>query len=141
MENKQITAMVIMDLLDTVDHDVLLDVLHRKCGITNTALKWYTNFLKLRKSRVCINGSYSSEKIMDFGLPQGSTQGAFLFNYYASTLSKIVPDSLALNGFVDNHSIRRTFKLETTNTNKANKTPPESNSIAIMEKFMQDIKA
>ena len=81
MENKQITAMLIMDLsvaFNTVNQDVLLDVLHRNFGINNTALKWYTNFLKPRKSRVCIDGSYSSEKIMDFGLPQGSTQGAFL---------------------------------------------------------------
>ena len=43
MENKQITAMLIMDLLaafNTVNHDVQLDVLHRKFGKTNTALKW-----------------------------------------------------------------------------------------------------
>ena len=144
MENKQITAMLIMDLsvaFNTGDHDVLLDVLCRKCDINNTAPKWYTNFLKLRKSRVCINGSYSSEKIMDFGLPQVFTQGTFLFNCYASTLSETVPDSLTLNGFVDNHSIGRTFKPETMNTKKATKTPPERNSIAIMEKSMQDIKA
>ena len=51
MENKQITAVLIMDLLaafDTVDHDVLLNVLHRKFGIIKTALQWYNNFLKLR---------------------------------------------------------------------------------------------
>ena len=117
MENKKITAMLIMDLsaaFDTVDHDVLLDVLHRKFGINNTALKLYTHFLKLRKSMVYINGSYSSEKIMDFGLPQGSTQGAFLFDCYALKLSKIVPDSLTLNGFADDHSIRRTFKPSNT---------------------------
>ena len=124
-----------------VNHDLLLNVLHRKFGIINTALKWYNNFLKPRKSRVCINGSYSSEQIMDFGLPQGSTQGAYLFNCYASTLSEIVPDSLTLNGFADDHSIRRTFKPETMNTNKVNKTPQENNTIAIMEKFMHDIKA
>ena len=42
MENKQIIAMLIMDLLaafDTADHDVLPDVLHRKFGIIYTALK------------------------------------------------------------------------------------------------------
>ena len=78
---------------------------------------------------------------MDFDLPQGSTHGTFLFNCYASTLSKIVPYSLTLNGFADDHSIRRTFKPDTTNTNKVNKIPPESNTIAIMEKSMQDIKA
>ena len=111
-----------MDLLaafDKVDQDLLINVLHRKFGITNTALKWYNNFLKPRKSRVCINGSYSSEQIMDFGLPQGSTQGAFLFNCYGSTLSKIVPDTLTLNGFVDNQSIRRPL-------NEIQPTPPKS---------------
>ena len=144
MENKQITAVLIMDLsaaFNTVDYDLLLNVLHRKFGIINTALKWYKNFLKLRKSRVCINSSYSSEQIMDFGLPQESTQGAYLFNCYASTLSKIVPDSLTLNSFAEDHSIRRIFKPETSNTNKGNKSPPENNIIAIMEKSMHDIKA
>ena len=76
---------------------------------------------------------------MDFGLPQGSIQGAYLFNCYASTLSEIVPDSLTLNGFADDHSIKRTFKTETTN--KVNKTPSENNTSAIMEKSMHDIKA
>ena len=43
MENRQITAMLIMDLsatFDTVDHDVLLDVLHRKFDVISTVLKW-----------------------------------------------------------------------------------------------------
>ena len=69
MENEQITEMLIIDLLaafDTVNHNVPLDVLHRKIGINDTALKWHINFLKLRKSRVCINSSYSSRK--DHGL-------------------------------------------------------------------------
>ena len=72
MENKQIAKVLILDLLatfDTVNHDLLLNVLQRKFGITNTAFKWYSNFLKLRKFKVCINGSYFSEWIMDFGLP------------------------------------------------------------------------
>ena len=143
MENKQITMVLIMDLsaaFDTVDHDLLFNVLCRKFGIINTSLKWYNNFLKLGKSTVCINGSYSSEQIMDLCLPQGSTQGAFLFNCYVPTLSKIVPDSLILNGFMDDHSIRKTFSPETTNTNKVNKTSPENKTIAIMEKSMHDIK-
>ena len=115
--------------------------MEKKFGIINTAHKWCNNFLKLRKSRVCINGSYSSEWVTDFSLCQGSTQGAFLFNCYASTLSKNVPDSLMFNGFMDDHSIKRTFKPLMTNTNKVNKTPPENNTIAIMGKSMHDIKA
>ena len=75
-----------MDLLaafDTVNHDLLLDALQGKFGISKVALKWYDNFLKPKKFKVCINGSYSSEQIMGFGLPQGSTQGTYLFNCYA----------------------------------------------------------
>ena len=78
---------------------------------------------------------------MDFCLPQVSTQGAYLLNCYASTLSKIVPDSLTLNGFADDHSIRRTFQPEKTNTNRGNKSPSEDNTIAIMERSMQDLNA
>ena len=90
---------------------------------------------------MCFNGSYTSEWIMDFGLPQGSTQSVYLFNCYASTLSEIVPDSLTPNGFADDHSIRRTFKPETTNTNKGNESLLEDNTIAIMERSIHDIKA
>ena len=93
MEQQQITAVLILDLLsafDRVNHDFLLDVLQRTFSITSTVLKWYKNFLKLRKFKVCINGSYSPKWIMDFGLPQGSTQGAYLFNCYVSTLSETV---------------------------------------------------
>ena len=63
---------------------------------------------------------------MDFGLPQGSTEGAYLFSCYASTLSKIVPDPMTLNGFADDHSIRRTFKPEKTNNNRDNKSPSKT---------------
>ena len=99
------------------------------------------NFLKLRKFRACINGSYLSKWIMDLGLPQGSTQCAYLFNCYVSILSKIVPDSLTLNGFADDQSIRRTCKPETTHANKGNESPLENNTIAIMERSIHDIKA
>ena len=117
MEQQQITIVLIMDLsaaFDKVDHDLLLDVLQGKFGITNTALKWYKNYLKPRKFQVCINGSYSSEQIMEFSIPLGSTQGAYLFICYTSTLSGIVAESLTLNGF--NDSIRRIFKPEKGNT-------------------------
>ena len=80
----KITVVLIMDLLaafDTVNHSLLLHILERKFGITNTVLKWYKNFLKPRKFKVCINGSYSSEWILAFGLSKGSTPGVYLFSF------------------------------------------------------------
>ena len=143
MEWQQITAVLIMDLsaaFDTVDHNLLLDVLQGKFGITNTALQWYKNCLQPRKFIVCINSSHSSEQIIDFGMPQRSTQGAYLFICYASTLPEIAPESLILNGFTDDHSIRRLFRLEKRNTNK-DKASSKDDTILIMERSMQDIKA
>ena len=122
--------------LDTVDLDLLFDVLQGKFGITNTALRWYKNYLKPRKFKVCINGSYWSEQIMDFAIFQGSTQCAYLFICYASTLSEIVLESLTLNGFADNHSVRRVLKSEERNANKDNKASSEDDIIEIMERFM-----
>ena len=44
MEHKNITILVIMDLseaFDTVDHNVLLEVLHKCFGIEGMALEWF----------------------------------------------------------------------------------------------------
>ena len=72
---------------------------------------------------------------LDYSVPQGSILGAFLFIAYASTLDQVIdPSQLELNGFADDHSVRSSFKpskLDHTN---------EHQTIAIIEKSMQDIK-
>ena len=67
-------------------------------------------------------------------VPQGSIQGAFLFISYVSTLDEIVKD-LTLNGFADNHSVRKTFRPDKLDHYQ------ELNTIAVIEKSMLDIKA
>ena len=65
MENKNITTVIILDLLaafNAVDYNLLLKVLDKKFGIKVTALCWHEQYLKPRKLRVCINGNYSQEK-------------------------------------------------------------------------------
>ena len=68
-------------------------------------------------------------------VPQGSIQGAFLFIAYASTLDQVINTSqLELNGFADDHSVRSSFKPSKLDHTKEHQT------IAIIEKSMQDIK-
>ena len=78
---------------------------------------------------------------MDFSIPQGSTQRAYLFICYASTLNKILPKSLTLNGFADDHSIRKSFKPTLPNRNSSSVHTDEDDTITIMEKSMLNIKS
>ena len=108
MENKNITAVTILDLsvaFNTVDHNLLLKVLDKTFGIKDIALNWYEQYLKPRRFRVCFNGNYSQEKTLEFSVQQGSTQGTYLFISYASTLDEVVPKDQQLNGYADDHSI------------------------------------
>ena len=84
---------------------------------------------------------YSGQKTMDFCLPQGSTQGAYLLICYASTLNDVVPKSLTLNGFDDDHSIRKSFKLTIPKGNGSFVHTDEDNTIIIMEKSLLNIKS
>ena len=59
------TAVVILDLstaFDTVDHNLLLEVLEKQFGVTGDMTKWYNNYLKPRKFRVNINKETSTIK-------------------------------------------------------------------------------
>ena len=138
MEKQLVTAIVILDLstaFDTVDHDLLLEVLTTRFGIQGKALEWYSNYLKPRRFRVTIEEETSQPRQLDYSVPQGSIQGAFFFIAYTSTLNQVIDSSqLELNGFTDDHSVRSSFK-----PSKLDHTT-EHHTITIMEKSMQDIK-
>ena len=138
MENQLVTSIVILDLsaaFDTVDHNLLLGVLGKRFGIAGTALEWYRSYLVPRRFRVAIKDKMSKPRQLDYSVPQGSIQGAFLFIAYASTLDQIIDSTeLTLNGFVDDHSVRKAFKASKLDHKE------ELDTIAIMEKSMQDIK-
>ena len=68
--------------------------------------------------------------MMEFSVPQGSTQGAYLFISYALTLDEVAPKDLQFNGYADDHSIGKCFKLK-----------DESANIAAMESAMLDVKS
>ena len=131
MENKLVTTVTILDLLatfDTVDHDLLLEVLQNKFGIDGNALEWYNNYLKPRKFKVNINKAYSTEKTMQFSIPQGSVQGTFLFIAYTSTLHEVITD-LTLYNFAYDHSLRKAFSQHQNND--------EDNTINTIEKCLK----
>ena len=58
------------------------DCLSHDLKILIVFLKFINSYLSNRKQRTKVNNSYSSYSKIDFGVPQGSILGPFLFNIY-----------------------------------------------------------
>ena len=75
---------------------------------------------------------YSTNRPLDCSVPQGSLVGPNLYLAYASTLQEIVPEEVCLNGFADDHSLKRSFK--------ADDRKPEHTTISILQNCLKDVK-
>ena len=113
MEDQEITALIALDLraaFDTVDHDILLDVLECQYGIEGVALEWLDSYLRPRSCRVSVNDTVSSSRDLTCSVPQGSCLGPWLYLTYAGTIFDIVPPSISVYGFADDHTASKRFK-------------------------------
>ena len=82
---------VFLDLkkaFDVCSHSILLKKL-KKLGVEGTALDWFTSYLSNRKQKVDINGHFSSEKLINISVLQGSILGPTLFLCYINDLFSI----------------------------------------------------
>ena len=128
--------MTILDLLatfDTVDHDLLLDILNKIFGISKVALQWFENYLRPRLIEVHVNKTYSNEKSFAFSVLQGSCSGANIFMAYCSPIGEIILDSEAISGFADDHLIWKSFL--------ANSRMQEKEVINVLKSSMNLIKS
>ena len=134
MERKEVTAVIVLGMsaaFDTIDHDLLLDILHKRFGIAETALQWYQNYLRPWGMKVCINDAYSSIRSLNYSVPQGSASGANLFTAYCTSIESVIQASITINGFANDHSIRKSFN--------AGSQDQESQSIILMMDMVVNI--
>ena len=81
--HQKLTLLICMDLsaaFDTVDHDILLGLLHNKFGIAGIVLKWCEDYLRDRRMQVCVGEEYSNERVFNYLVPQGSCNGPVFFH-------------------------------------------------------------
>ena len=136
METKSIMAVTILDLsatFDTVNNDLLVDILNKTFGISEIALQWFENYLRPRSIKVCVNKTYSNEKSLAFSVQQGSCSEANIFTAYCSPIGEIIPDSAAISGFADDHLIQKSFL--------ANSRTQVKEVFNELESSMKDIKS
>ena len=50
--------------IDTVDHEILIDVLRSQYGVCGTALNWVDSYLRPRSCRVSVNKTLSSSRLL-----------------------------------------------------------------------------
>ena len=110
MEQQKVNLLVVIDLsatFDTVDHGILIDVLNTAFNVGGKSLNWFKSYLYPRSSKVNIGKCFSSNQDLCFSVPQRSLCGPVLYNAYASTMNTVVPPSIAIHAYVDEHALKK----------------------------------
>ena len=102
---------------DCVSHDVLLSKL-RYYGVRGIALVWCESYLSGRRQFTVCGDSNSDEKVVGFGVPQGSILGPLLFLIFIDDLPN-ASSFFRYTLFADDSSL--TAKFSRNDTNIANK--------------------
>ena len=122
MDTKKFTLLVLLDLsaaFDTVDQKLLLNILHERFNIINTAKNWMKDYLSNRSQKIQINKFVSSSFDVNHGVPQGSCIGPIGFLMYISGLSDIISKYLInMECYADDTQLYLEFQpsIESINT-------------------------
>ena len=106
LNDRKYSISIFMDLskaFDVINHDILKHKLYHY-GFRGNFLNFILNFIKDRNYFVHVNGLNSEMKILNIGVPQGSTLGPLLFLIYINDMI-YCSNLLFLTQFADDSTI------------------------------------
>ena len=112
MERQKVNLLVAIDFsvaFDTVDHDILIDVLNTAFNVGGKSLHWFKSYVYPRSCKINIGESFSSSQDLCFSVSQGSLCGPVLYNAYAIMMNTVVPPDIAIHAYADNHAHKYEF--------------------------------
>ena len=92
IDRGEIGALVLLDMsaaFDTIDHAIMLDVLHRHFGVGDADLDWFASYFADRTQQVITGTDSLSVSQLLIGKPQGSVFGPKCFVTYTEDVSEI----------------------------------------------------
>ena len=110
LNSKWQTGVIYFDFakaFDSVNHDVLLNKMKYKFGINGYLLNFLKHYLRGRKQRVTLDGSYSKFAHVDSGVPQGSIIGPLLFVLFINDIVEVLSDGTNILMYADDTKIWR----------------------------------
>lgn len=115
IDRGEVTALVLLDLsaaFDTVDHQTLLDVLHRRFAVDSTPLQWFKSYLTDRSQSFFVDGAQSAVITVDCSVPQGSVLGPLEFISYTEDVADVFRRNLVRHHlFADDKQLYRSGKI------------------------------
>ena len=88
-DSKQLSMLVLLDLrsaFDTVDHSILLNVLHEKFGVYDTVHNWFNAYLTERTQLFYTSSNTSDVFTLDCNVSQGSVVEPQQFSAYTEDI-------------------------------------------------------